>query len=378
MQKINFKTGCIVQTGFQSTNLLGAKNMKFMTFTEINEKLVVLVRNERQLTHQILNHILLFQKCNGHLKLGYSSMHQYLTRGLGYSDDQAYRRLKAARLINELPEVADQFQTAKLNLSQMAEAQKAFEASERETKAPVKKEIKAALIANLHKVNNFQTKSILTTELKLKSKTEEKINPQSDQTVRLELSLTKMQFEKLQTIKNLVSHQIPDLNTAKALEMLCDFYISKKQSTSVKTVTKTKKVTKTTAKTQELETITQNFMDAIKQSDVIQNNNSMISQVKSSIKQSRYIPIAIKKAVFEKSQGCCEYVGSTGLRCNSRYQVQIDHHHQAYCFGGKNDWLVLPNYSVGSHSLYSGNNFFIAPILPDSSSGLAGFCLLKR
>ena len=153
---------------------------QFMTFIQINEKLIGLVKNERQLTQEILNHILLFQKCNGHLKLGYSSMHQYLTRGLGYSDDQAYRRLKAARLLNEFPEVANQFQTAKLNLSQMAEVQKAFETSERETQIPIKKEIKTALIANLEKASNFQTKSILSTELKLKPKTEEKINPQSD------------------------------------------------------------------------------------------------------------------------------------------------------------------------------------------------------
>ena len=100
--------------------------MKFMTFTEINEKLIGLVKNERQLTHEILNHILLFQKCNGHLNLGYSSMHQYLTRGLGYSDDQAYRRLKAARLLNELPNVANQFQTEKFNHSQMPQPKKPF------------------------------------------------------------------------------------------------------------------------------------------------------------------------------------------------------------------------------------------------------------
>ena len=342
--------------------------MKFMTFTEINEKLVVLVRNERQITHEILNHILLFQKCDSYLKLGYPSMHQYLTRGLGYSDDQAYRRLKAARLINELPEVANQFQAAKLNLSQMAEAQKAFETSERETKVPINKEMKTALIANIEKTNNFQTKSILATELKLKPETKEKINPQSDETVRLELSLTKEQFEKLQTIKNLVSHQIPDLNTSKVLEMLCDFYISKKQKASVKTadVTIQAKAIKinsnTNIKTKTGAAMTQSFMDSMKQSDrnekvsekgrrehnmseqvnesqdakFIETNNSKVSKSKSSIKRSRYISVAIKKALFEKSQGCCEYVGPTGVRCNGRYQIQIDHHHQAFCFGGGN------------------------------------------
>lgn len=366
-----------------------------MTFTQINEKLIGLVKNERQLTHEILNHILLFQKCDGYLKLGYSSMHQYLTRGLGYSDDQAYRRLKAARLINELPEVVNPFQLAKLNLSQMAEMQKAFETSERETHSPVKKEIKTALIVNLVKANNFQTKNILNTELGLKPKIDEKINPQSDQTVRLEISLTKEQFEKLQTIKNLISHHIPDLNTAKTLEAVFDFFISKKQHSSIRIVreVKTRKTENpmNQVKTQEkakmnvqasvqvkpIKMMTPSFMDGMKQSYINQPENEDSSKInnkiniklnsklnsklnievensvqdriennnfrkKINLKRSRYIPIQVKNKVFEKSQGCCEYVGPSGVRCNSRYQIQIDHHH-AFSLGGNNSNQNLRN-----------------------------------
>ena len=72
--------------------------MEFMKVKAINEKLIVLVRNERKLTQEILNHIILFQKCAGYLKMGYPSMHQYLTRGLGYSEYQVYRGLKASKL----------------------------------------------------------------------------------------------------------------------------------------------------------------------------------------------------------------------------------------------------------------------------------------
>ena len=53
--------------------------MEFMTVDQINIKLISLVRNERKLTEEILNHIILFQKCGGYLKLGCSTMHQYMT-----------------------------------------------------------------------------------------------------------------------------------------------------------------------------------------------------------------------------------------------------------------------------------------------------------
>ena len=90
--------------------------MEFMTVDQINVKLIALIRNERKLTEEILNHIILFQKCSGYLKLGYSTMHQYMTRTLGYSDDQAYRRLKAAKLLQDVPEVADQLKSGEINL----------------------------------------------------------------------------------------------------------------------------------------------------------------------------------------------------------------------------------------------------------------------
>ena len=40
------------------------------------------------------------------------------TRNLGYSDDQAYRRLKAAKLLQDVPEVADQLKSGEINLTQ--------------------------------------------------------------------------------------------------------------------------------------------------------------------------------------------------------------------------------------------------------------------
>ena len=184
-----------------------------MTIKEINIKLIGLVKNERKLTQEILTHINLFEKCAGHLKLGYSSMHQYLTRELGYSDDQAFRRLKAARLLNQVPEIANKLQDGSLNLSQAAQAQKAFETAERETGKPVTVAVKKEIINSLENASNFETKCLLIHQLNLKPEVEEKIKPQSNKTIRLETTLTQAQFDKLQNIKNLLSHTIPDQKT---------------------------------------------------------------------------------------------------------------------------------------------------------------------
>jgi 5-methylcytosine-specific restriction endonuclease McrA len=48
---------------------------------------------------------------------------------------------------------------------------------------------------------------------------------------------------------------------------------------------------------------------------------------------SRYIPVAVADAVWKRDEGRCAYVGPTGHRCNSRYQVQV-HHEDPHGKGG--------------------------------------------
>jgi len=40
---------------------------------------------------------------------------------------------------------------------------------------------------------------------------------------------------------------------------------------------------------------------------------------------SRYIPVEIKRMVWERSSGQCEHISHEGVRCGSEYQLQYDH-----------------------------------------------------
>lgn len=308
--------------------------MPFMTVKEINIHLIQLVKNERKLTQEILNNINLFEKCAGYLQLGYSSMHQYLTRQLGYSDDQAFRRLKAARLLNQVPEVAGKLQSGSLNLTQAAQAQKAFETSERETGKAVTAEIKNSILNSLEKANNFETKSILASQLNLLPEIEEKIKPQANQTIRLETTLTQAQFDKLQTIKSLLSHKLPSQQTGEILEAVFDFFIEKKQGPKKVAVVSEDPALETPEKSPALAASSQRLMETRRQCS----------------KPSRYIPASVRKALYQRSEGRCEFVGDNGLRCNSRHKVQIDHI-KAFSLGGSNDLENLRN-CCASHNLH--------------------------
>ena len=43
-----------------------------------------------------------------------------------------------------------------------------------------------------------------------------------------------------------------------------------------------------------------------------------------------------RRLVFKKAQGRCEFIGSDGKRCESHYQLEIDHK-LAWSLGGSND-----------------------------------------
>ena len=50
--------------------------------------------------------------------------------------------------------------------------------------------------------------------------------------------------------------------------------------------------------------------------------------------RSRYVPVAVKREVWRRDQGCCNYVDRhSGRRCNSRYRIEIDHVHP-FALGG--------------------------------------------
>jgi 5-methylcytosine-specific restriction endonuclease McrA len=49
---------------------------------------------------------------------------------------------------------------------------------------------------------------------------------------------------------------------------------------------------------------------------------------------SRYVPMAVRREVWQRDGGCCAFVGSAGRRCSSRHQVQL-HHLDPFARGGR-------------------------------------------
>ena len=337
--------------------------MEFKTVTQINEHLMILVKNERKITHEILTHIYLFEKCNGPVKMGYSSTFQYLTRHLGYSDDQAYRRLKAAKVLCDVPEAAEQLQKGQLNLSQAAQAQKAFEQAQRENNKPVTAELKKDLLLQIKNQNNFNTEKILSESLSLKPSTTEQVKPQINKTVQVQIQFTENQYKKIEMLKSLVSHKVPEQKLADVLELALDFFIEKKSVVSKAKESSTnklatKELSKNDLSKKHLSQV-ESFKKNENQNEVNVGNLSqrlMETQMQCSKKRS-YIPVKIKQKLFQRSGGCCEYISESGAKCHSRFKMQIDHLHPL-AFSGRNNIENL-RHLCSSHNLLAASQMGI-------------------
>src|SRR5271155_2926573 len=74
------------------------------------------VLKERRATMAVLERLREIVRREAHLKMGYSSLHEFCVVELSYSDGAAYRRIKAMKLCEELSEAKDSNESGALSL----------------------------------------------------------------------------------------------------------------------------------------------------------------------------------------------------------------------------------------------------------------------
>lgn len=290
-----------------------------------HQKLTELIKSERKITEAVLKAILEMDTSKAYLELGYSSLFDYLTKAQKYSESAAQRRISAARLIKELPEVTPQIQAGEINLTQLSKLAIAVKQEERVNGTKVQTHKKKEIIAKLANKSGFETEKVLNEELNYTSEPIEKITPKANEII-LTLKLTSAQYEKLERAKNYLSHSQFDEGFAKIIEALCDKLIQKKEGRE-----------KSKTESQETQKENSNNMDAtVTAATAVEQSPGQTSATEETIVTSKKsakpkavrspIPIHIQRQVFKRANYCCEYQSAiTGIKCQNPYQLQVDH-----------------------------------------------------
>ncbi len=118
-----------------------------------------LAREERELLTKVLHHLREIERRRLFSELGFKSLFEYSVKKLGYSEDQAGRRISAMRLLKEIPELETKIESSALTLTNLGLAQSLFRA-ERKT-ADIPKEKKLEIISKLENKSKREAEKII-------------------------------------------------------------------------------------------------------------------------------------------------------------------------------------------------------------------------
>ena len=333
-------------------------DLSLISNSELLKRLEKLACIERKITHLILWHINEVESRRLYAELGFDSMFKYLTQSLGYGEDSAYRRLQAARLLKQAPKVAEKLESGALNLTQLTQVQKCIK---QELKEGRKVDLKTteAVLEKIENKTSFETLKCLAKEFNQPIQIQETVKPQQDNSVRLEITFTEEQMEILKKAKDALSHVLPDNNWADLFAHLAKKHLQKEfgkdalneLSVSEMTNKRTQPAEPIQPHQGKLEEEKENkknlptsrplsgttperqpahgWRRTAKQSQLTKPKTASDPETKptqSFTTKRKHIKITLKRELLKKANHCCEYINpDNGQRCQSTYQLQVDH-----------------------------------------------------
>jgi hypothetical protein len=344
---------------------------------ELLNRVEKLSRTERKITHLILCHLVEVETRRLHLELGYTSLFRYMTTHLHYSEDAAYRRIQAARLLKKMPQLEKSLESGEVNLTQLQQVQKCLN-KEKEQGHKITIQQTEKVLQQIQNKSSFETQKILAVEFNQPVQHIESLKPQRDDSVRIELTLSKDQMQKLQQAKELLSHVLPNPTWAELIAYLATAQIEKRLGkVKAKTDFQDNEIQKSkTIKEVASQQIKNSSVDLLKKAkgdnDALSNQETMLDKETmpgkettpnqettsdkktaanegtskdkktSTLKNNHrpHIKITTRRALLKKAQQQCEYIHAATGRCPSKFQLQVDHQ-KPLALGGSNDFSNL-------------------------------------
>jgi hypothetical protein len=265
--------------------------MKHLTSEELLSRTKTLVAEERRATLALIEHLQEIEARRLYAELGYASLWEFSTRYLGLSEGAAQRRIQAMRLGRDVPEAKAALESGRLSLSNAARVQSFRQAERKQGRKPDA----ARLVLELEGCSQKECEKRLF-ELSpeaIPRERERVISAAEDRELRIVVSAEL--HEKLQRIQGFLAHSKPNASYAELMEAMADEMLArleKKNGTRLDT----------------------------------QAATAAAAAVKPPLAGKRaYLPVALKRAVWSRSGGRCDYTAANGMRCTARHFLQMDH-----------------------------------------------------
>jgi len=265
------------------------KTLALLSEAELLKNTSHLVQEERRITLELIEHLREIQMRRLHESLGYSSLHAFVTGHLGLSEGAAQRRISALYLSKELPEVTQKIQSGALSLSSVSSLQTFFKNQKKLGMKPSVEE-KREVIAQVEGLSRKETEKTLYA-------IQPEALPQAGSGQKV--SLPESTLAKLQKLQSYWSHKMPEASHEEILDRLIADALS---------VEEKKRFGTTGQETKAIPPVVDSH-----------------SAAEYNIPTRPAIPAEMRRQVWRKAQGRCEFTSSQGRRCNSQRTLEIDH-----------------------------------------------------
>lgn len=296
---------------------VGFRSMK--TFIEIRNfsseallhSLVEVSRTERAFSIQVLWHLVAVDRRGLALQAGYDSLFSYCVKVLKYDPGSAHRRVKAAKLWREHPEVEKDLESGELTLSSAAVLQSHFD-HRKKHRNPVSKAAQKVLIQSARGKSRRELESELIGELPDDvPRPETRIKILAKNLNRIELFVDDAFLEDLEKLRALRIHAEPSGDQAKLIHTAIRKELEREQKRRFGAGSVAGSQTLSSPQT----------------SSSPENMRCVKIMPSASVAPRRTpIPAAIRTGVHQRDEGKCQFMDPQAEKsCGSRFAVEMDH-----------------------------------------------------
>jgi hypothetical protein len=276
------------------------------------------IRRERQSTLKIIK---LFQEIYDrkiYLERGYSSFYEMATKHFGYCAGSAMRRISAMKLVREMPQFESKIESGELSLSVAADVQ-SFLYHESKIERPYSLSDKIELVETCLGKSRREVESEFAKRNPEREK-RESAHAISQDRLRVSFTISKALHDKLNHLKDLLSHVDPNMTTESLIECLAELGLNKHDPARRAARARARRTnrsgnTESTEPTSESSPV--EFTSAAE------------------VKRTRYVIALERHNVMDDGGGCTFVSTATGRRCESRKFLQLDHI-EPFAHGGEN------------------------------------------
>ena len=284
--------------------LQDARELKALNDSEVDERTISLAREERVITERLLWHMKEIEVRRIYLNHpDCGSLHAYAVRVLKMSEGSAGRRVNAARMLKDFPELGEQIIEGTTNLSKLSLMQVYVKAEEKRIGHRVSREFKQDLLTKI------EDKPIYEAELALAQAMPEAKPAHESKRVRPDGSVDRL-FNSdpelnalIEEVRALNSHNPEFGDLAGIVRALCKEHLERHHPAY-------KKVRKKTIRPE---------------ATPLPHPDSAAELPRVNRESRGYHSVEIDRALWQRAGSQCEHIDENGLRCTRKFHLQKDH-----------------------------------------------------